>query len=74
MHWKYDVVYNSLNFRLTDFQCALGISQLKKITKFVNKRKKIYHYYKNKLKKNKNLSLPNHNRDYVSSHHLFIVN
>jgi UDP-4-amino-4,6-dideoxy-L-N-acetyl-beta-L-altrosamine transaminase len=73
-HWKYDVVYNSLNFRLTDFQCALGISQLKKIKKFVNRRKKIFDFYKNKLKKNKNLSLPIHNKNYVSSHHLFLIN
>ena len=29
-HWKYDVVQKGLNFRLTDFQSALGMSQLKK--------------------------------------------
>ena len=33
-HWQYQVVGNGLNFRLTDFQCALGISQLVKIKKF----------------------------------------
>ena len=40
-HWVYDIAYNSLNFRLTDFQCELGISQLKKMNKFVNRRRKI---------------------------------
>ena len=74
MHWKYDVIYNSLNFRLTDFQCALGITQLNKITKFVRMRKKISNYYRSKLKKNKNLLFPNHTNNYLSSHHLFILN
>ena len=32
-HWKYDVSEPSLNFTLSDIQCALGISQLKKLKK-----------------------------------------
>ena len=28
------------NYRITDFQCALGLSQLKKLNKFILKRKK----------------------------------
>ena len=33
-HWKYDIKHPSLNFRLNDFQCSLGISQLKRINSF----------------------------------------
>ena len=29
------------NYRITDFQCALGISQLSRLDKFVTRRKKI---------------------------------
>ena len=36
------------NFRLPDINCALGISQLKKINKFISARKKISKFY-NKL-------------------------
>ena len=38
-HWEYDVLFTGFNFRLTDFQCALGISQLK-LKKFLSYRKK----------------------------------
>ena len=31
-HWQYDVLHNGLNLRLNDFQCALGLSQLKKLS------------------------------------------
>ncbi len=36
--WYYELHEPGLNFRITDFQCALGRSQLKKIDKFVKKR------------------------------------
>ena len=40
-HWKYEVLLNGLNFRLTDFQSALGLSQLKKLINLFKKGKKI---------------------------------
>ena len=38
------------NFRITDFQCALGVSQLKKLDLFIKRRKKIAEIYNKKLK------------------------
>ncbi len=74
-HWTYDVAFNSLNFRLTDFQCELGISQLKKISKFVKKRKKIAKIYEKKLKKlSKFLNYKFTYLNYNSSYHLLLVN
>ena len=35
------------HYRITDIQCALGLSQLKKVKKFILKRKKIANYYDN---------------------------
>ena len=36
-HWKYDVVKNGLNYRLSDINCALGVSQLSKLDSFIKK-------------------------------------
>ena len=38
------------NYRLSDINCALGLSQIKKIRLFFKKRKKIFDFYIKKLK------------------------
>jgi dTDP-4-amino-4,6-dideoxygalactose transaminase len=44
--WHQEVHEFGLNYRLTDFQCALGIAQLGKIAEFKNKRRNIYLKYR----------------------------
>ena len=72
-HWDYDVLYTGLNFRLSDFQCALGASQLNKIKKFILKRKKIAQIYNKYLSSMKDVNLCKINKNYSSSFHLFII-
>lgn len=47
---KYNIVTNTLNFRLSDINCALAYSQIKKIKKFVKKRNSIASFYNDKIK------------------------
>lgn len=46
--WVYDIKYLARNYRLTDLQCVLGISQIKKIEESIKKRNEIAITY-NKL-------------------------
>jgi dTDP-4-amino-4,6-dideoxygalactose transaminase len=73
-YWNYQVSAPGYNYRLSDVQSALGISQLNKIEKFMYKRKKIAEYYcknLNNLKNFINLRIPN--KDQLSGNHLFII-
>ena len=73
-HWKYDVLYYGLNLRLNDFQCALGLSQLKKLNSFIKKRKAIADRYSKELKDLSDILIPNYLKNYNSSYHLYIIN
>ena len=77
-YWEYDIKKCSINYRLSDINCALGISQLKKIDKFLKARLEIYRYYSNQIKKSKFFSslitLPKYGSVKNSSHHLFLMN
>ena len=74
-HWDYDVKNFGYNYRLSDINCALGISQLKKINLFLDKRKKIYINYRNQLDGFKNiLSFPKYYKFNRSAYHLVIIN
>jgi dTDP-4-amino-4,6-dideoxygalactose transaminase len=72
-HWKYNVNSVGFNYRLSDINCALAISQLKKINKFINARKKIYNFYKKSFKNNTNLlKLPLYSKN-KQAYHLFLI-
>lgn len=43
--WFYEMVDLGYNYRITDFQCALGLSQLKKLPKWIACRREIAHRY-----------------------------
>lgn len=72
--WYYEVQQLGYHYRITDFQCALAISQLKKINKFLNVRKKIVKNYDEAFKDFKNLAPAiDYSERKGSSNHLYVV-
>ena len=49
--WQYVMNDIGYNYRLSDIQCALGISQLKKLKGFKQKRSRLVKFYNSKLQK-----------------------
>lgn len=43
--WYYEMVDLGFNYRITDFQCALGISQMKRLADFLSRRQEIAAIY-----------------------------
>ena len=74
-HWEYDILEYGFNYRLSDINCALGLSQLKKINFFLKKRKKIYQQYLKEFKNfSQNIVIPKYSKNIESSYHLFLLN
>lgn len=61
------------NYRITDIQCALWISQMKKIEKFISHRRKVVDFYKKYLSSNQSLILPKEDDIAKSGWHLYVV-
>ena len=72
-YWDYDIKYTGFNFRLSDINCSLGISQLSSIDKFIKKRRSIAKYYHRHLEPLSEYITPNEIFNKFSAYHLFIV-
>ena len=62
------------NYRLTDIQCALGISQLEKIEYFLSRRRSIFRAYNNAFANNKHIILPVEATGCFTNWHLYVLN
>ena len=71
--WYYEMQLLGYNYRLTDMQCALGISQLKKLDKFIQRRREIAEIYKEAFKDNDFFDLPVERHYAKSSWHLYPI-
>ncbi|MFH1894721.1 MAG: UDP-4-amino-4,6-dideoxy-N-acetyl-beta-L-altrosamine transaminase [Patescibacteria group bacterium] len=71
--WYYEIENPGFNLRLTDFQCALGISQLKKADKFIKRRREIVSRYNRALGNIKEIKIPTEKSYVKSSWHIYVV-
>ena len=70
---RYDMAALGFNYRLSDLQCALGISQLKKLNEFVSKRQRIAARYQEQLADIESVSLLSNREDRSSGRHLMVM-
>lgn len=71
--WYYEQLELGFNYRITDFQCALGISQMKKLDWFISRRKEIVAQY-NKVFAELDGIILQKNPDYAdTSNHLYVL-
>jgi dTDP-4-amino-4,6-dideoxygalactose transaminase len=71
--WYHEMHALSHNFRLTDLQAALGISQLKKLEAFINRRREIVERYNAAFKSLNNLKIPCERSPGRSAFHLYVL-
>lgn len=70
--WYYEQQTLGFNYRMTELQAALGISQLTRLDEFISKRRYLAHRYNEKLA-HLALDLPFMDAHYQSAWHLYIV-
>lgn len=71
--WYYEQQDLGYNYRITDIQCALGISQIKKLPQFLNRRKEIAQRYFSELNNVKGVQLPPQKSCRDNAWHLFVI-
>lgn len=69
--WEYEMRDLGYNYRITDIQCALGLSQLKKLNAFIARRKEIAKSYDRAFKDT--IVKPLYTFEGNSSYHLYVV-
>lgn len=71
--WYHEMQSLGFNYRLTDFQCALGISQIKKIDTLLARRREISSIYNERLIDLDSIVLPVEKLYVNSSWHLYCI-
>jgi dTDP-4-amino-4,6-dideoxygalactose transaminase len=70
--WYYQQVALGYNYRMTDMQAALGVSQMTRLVRYVKRRHDIAQRY-NELLTSLPLTLPWQHLDSYSAYHLYVV-
>ena len=71
--WYYEMTDLGYNYRMTDIQAALGISQMNRLDEFIEKRQELANLYTEKINQLPTLKAPNQLADTKSGWHLYPV-
>jgi UDP-4-amino-4,6-dideoxy-N-acetyl-beta-L-altrosamine transaminase len=71
--WYYEMQDLGYNYRLTDIQCALGLSQLSKLDGWVSRRREIARRYTEAFESLSEIEVPRVAEDRESSWHLYVI-
>lgn len=71
--WYYEQLELGFNYRITDIQCALGISQMRRLDAFAEHRRMLAARYNEGFAGCKNVITPYQHPDCLSSWHLYMI-
>ncbi|MBW1716297.1 MAG: UDP-4-amino-4,6-dideoxy-N-acetyl-beta-L-altrosamine transaminase [Deltaproteobacteria bacterium] len=71
--WYYEQIALGYNYRITDIQCALGISQLQKLNRFRKRRREIVNMYNKAFGGVEYVHIPFESADCNSNFHLYVL-
>ena len=71
--WYYEQLDLGYNYRITDIQCALGVSQMKKLDKFVGRRRELVRRYNEAFRDMDGVICPAQEDGCNNSWHLYVV-
>lgn len=71
--WYYEQIELGYNYRITDIQCALGISQLDKLEGFNARRQELVNYYDKELMDLAEIKTKPNHYNCQSGNHLYVI-
>lgn len=71
--WYYEQLELGYNYRINDIQCALGISQMKKLDMFIARRREIANRYNIAFKEIDGIIIPSQSGGCNNSWHLYVI-
>lgn len=71
--WYYEIHNLGHNFRITDFQCALGLSQMNKLDRFIQRRREIATRYNEAFAEIEKVITPVEHEGAYAVYHIYVI-